>query len=151
MAGVALEVTTKVTREHRRLFRRYVAELRSVLKTADHWWHRLVAAESPDRAKGLESVHARWPDGPASHPCVIAVIQKYHRACESLNTELADSHRAKKRGGAAHLDSTEGDLEVYPHIFLVDWLIGGETDDLADFLADLSYWPIGLDAEDRVG
>jgi hypothetical protein len=103
----------------------------------------------------------RWPDGPASHPWVLAVIRKYWLACEAINEENAqiDSARADVEEPEYVLSDDEDrdeedssddeDDEIYPHIFVLEWLMTEENDDLATFLGSLSYWPVGLDQDDR--
>ena len=108
---------------HQRLFHAYVQELRQSKDFAEKWWKDLY------RESGVDA-ESRWPDGPVSHPKVVAVIQKYYRACETIDRI--------------------GDEVVNPNVFLVDWLMEDETEDLADFLAGLSYWPIGLNEKDEV-
>ena len=110
---------------HARLFEEYVVELRKSKAWAEKWWKDL-----NKQPQAGEPVKVRWPDGPASHPVVIAVIQKYYRGCGTINR----IHR----------------VNVPPNVFLVEWLMEDETDELADFLAGLSYWPIGLDEKDEV-
>ncbi len=115
---------------HERLFERYVKELRSVKRTVDEWWHALVEAESErmsDHGRALRNLSERWPTGPAAHPYVIATVRKYFLACDTLNDESDD--------------------EVYPHAFVSEWLLEEDTEDLADFMSVLPYWPIGLDED----
>lgn len=44
-------------------------------------------------------------------------------------------------------DDEEGDDEVYPHVFIHEWL-GDDHEELFEFLTHLTYWPIGLDANE---
>jgi hypothetical protein len=118
------------TPRHDRLFESYVKDLRTSKTFAEAWWKKLHDS-APQEHQERKPIELRWPDGPASHPRVIAVIQKYHRACEELN-DLDDENA------------------VPPTVFLVEWLMEDETEELADFLANLSYWPIGLDENDEV-
>lgn len=85
------------------------------------------------RNTAVANLKRRWPIGPTAHPYVIAVLRKFFLACEALNDEFADSG--------------DEDEEVYPHAFVSEWLLDEETDDLADFVSDLTYWPIGLDSD----
>lgn len=118
---------------HRKLFDQYVHDLRRAKEAAEKWWDDLVASEATtDRNQALESVKRRWPDGPASHPYVIGTIQKYLRACEALNQQLE-----------------KNDTVPLNH-FSIDWLDSTRTQDVSDFLLDLSYWPMGLGQDGQV-
>jgi hypothetical protein len=125
-----------VPTRHEELFTEYVQALRQAKIEAEEWWTTLLDAETR-RASTLNqavvNLKRRWPVGPASHPYVIAVLRKFFLACEALNDELADAG--------------DEDEEVYPHTFVSEWLLDDETDDLADFMGDLTYWPIGLDSD----
>ena len=117
---------------HKELFDQYERDLREAKKAAEKWWEDLIASETTtDRNQALHSVKRRWPDGPASHPYIIGVIQNYLRACEELNLQLGE------------------DDEVPIHTFSIDWLDSVRTKDLLKFL-DLSYWPIGLNQDGEV-
>lgn len=146
--------------QHETLFSAYVRELRSAKRTAEAWWRGLIDAEGDG---GEARVRLRWPDGPPSHPLVVGVIQRYHRLCEELNDALesaasSDDTRQtassdKPRRSGKEEDDDEEDEEatddfVYPHVFVSEWLVDAE--DLEDFIAGLSYWPIGLDKSGRI-
>jgi hypothetical protein len=120
----------QVPTAHERLFARYVKELRDAKDVAEEWWQALLDAESAktrDRDLALREIQRRWPLGPAAHPYVIGTIRKYFLACEALNDD--------------------GDEEVYPHVFVSEWLLDEDTEDLGDFMSVLNYWPIGLDSD----
>jgi hypothetical protein len=110
---------------HQRLFTEYVEELRRSKEFAEQWWLTL-NQKSSDQA----AIQSRWPDGPVSHPRVVAVIQKYYRGCETMNRIQ--------------------NANLTPNVFLEEWLMEPETEDLSDFLAGLSYWPIGLNENNEV-
>lgn len=116
--------------KHEKLFATYVDEFKEVKEATDAWWAGLIAAEQEktgDSEQALINVKKRWPIGPVAHPWVIAVIRKYFFACQELNESGAE--------------------EVYPHQFVSDWLLEEETEDLADFVSRLTYWPLGLDED----
>lgn len=153
---------------HDRLLRRYAEELAAAKETAEAWWQgRLQSDRAPGDA-GDEAEWAfrqRWADGAASHPRVLAVVRRYWLACDALNLELEEERRGRKRAPAdfphrldvssadedeeAEDDEPEEENQVDPHVFVLESLIDGEHDELAEFLANLSYWPIGLDDQDR--
>jgi hypothetical protein len=113
------------------LFGDYVRDLRSAHRSARAWWADLI------RKDGETEVRRRWPAGPAAHPRIIAVLRKYWFACEALNREV--------EAGKGRKDEEE----VYPFVFLGEQLLDGKNDELGEFLDDLKYWPLGLDAEDN--
>lgn len=151
---------------HERLLEKYAAELAAARQFAIEWWANLHERElqhrgSPDAAAA--AVKERWPDGPASHPRVIAVVRKYWLACQSLNEVIA-----RERAGRAGFAPQEPDYvlapgepvatveeeptdeqEVYPHIFVLEWLMDDEMQELGDFLGTVSYWPVGRDPNIR--
>jgi hypothetical protein len=114
------------------LWEQYVEELGEAKKIAEEWWTGLIAREpAEDRKKAILNIQRRWPDGPASHPRVIAVFQKYYRLCLELNKEEEDK-----------------EVVTYPpSLVLIEWLMSEETDELSKFLADLTYFPIGEDQD----
>ncbi|MHC4469335.1 MAG: hypothetical protein ACYTDY_00765 [Planctomycetota bacterium] len=120
------------------LFAEYVDALDKAKNAAEEWWKRLVekeAAQAGDSASALARVRRRWPLGPAAHPYIIATIRKYYLACEALNEELA----ASNPGGEEE--------DVYPNLFVSEWLLDEDTEELADFISVLTYWPIGLGSD----
>jgi hypothetical protein len=87
---------------------------------------------------------------------VIGVLLKYYVACEAVNRkiEIEQAKTPEEEFSKDDLGEEEQEIEedentqedvVYPNVFLVEWLLDDEHDDLADFLGDLSYWPIGAD------
>jgi len=152
---------------HEALLREYAKELRMAKRRAEAWWAELakaIRAQTADKKTADAVLGNRWPDGPASHPWVLAVIRKYWLACEALNEKIAaeqeDEEETSEREYAIDIEEEEEEHEdeddhvaeeeeVYPHIFILEWLMTDEFDELADFLGSLSFWPIGLDREDR--
>ena len=116
----------------KKLQQTYITELRAAQKVAEAWWQAQLAANA---AIGGEAAQAelkrRWPDGPASHPRVIAVIVKCMHACDALNQGLE-----------------RGDQEPVGQ-FLMHGIDTGDSQDLVDFTDALSYWPLGHDAAGR--
>lgn len=120
---------------HEVLFQRYVEALSDARQAAQQWWDALQRREElrlGDAAEARRRIRQRWPCGAAAHPRVIAVLRDYFFACLALNEQLA-------------AQPVPGEEEVYPQTFLTEWLLDGRHDHLALFLADLSYWPIGMD------
>lgn len=158
--------------KHEQLFEHYVKELCEAKEFSERWWKNLVKSER-SKAKVPEEadkrLRRRWPDGPASHPRVLAVVRKYWLACDALNGVIArDSSLNEDEPGskieyvlAPSPEPEEGkeyseeeaeeveENEVDPHIFVLEWLMDGDHDELGDFLGSLTYWPIGLDQDDR--
>jgi hypothetical protein len=139
---------------------------------ADLWWTDLVMSElsqAGDLGEVDKRLMRRWPNGPASHPRVLAVVRKYWLACDALNEVIAGEtypdeaepgpepeyvlapeagpEEDTKQPEEEDEDSEED--EVDPHIFVLEWLIDDDHDDLAGFLTSLTYWPVGLDRDDR--
>jgi hypothetical protein len=155
-----------VTR-HEALFASYATDLGTARRHAQAWWADLVEREvaaGPSLRQAKFRLNRRWPDGPASHPAVLHVIRKYWLACDTLNEailaeELNVVPDAATMSEEYVLDTSDdedeaddevkADGEVYPHIFILEWLMDGKHDALASFIGKLSYWPIGLDARDR--
>jgi hypothetical protein len=153
-----------VTR-HDILVKNYAEELRAARTLAERWWADLIAVTgqqigSPELAERL--VRNQWPDGPASHPRVLTVIRKYWLACETLNEQIEREGLPRpqppepeyvlafdEEPDEANEEDEEEEREVYPHVFILEWLMTEEFDDLADFVGTLSYWPIGLNADEH--
>lgn len=113
---------------HKELRSQYIADLREAMGAANQWWKTLLARELQESLSAADAeVRRRWPDGPASHPLVIGVIQKYLKACTSLNAEL-------------------GPDEAVPlNEFIIDGLDTRDSQDVLAFTDALTYWPIGMD------
>jgi hypothetical protein len=83
---------------HEKLLQQYADELRTAKHFAEQWWAYLQAVER--QKMGSQEIadrvlRRRWPDGPASHPRVLAVVRKYWLLCEDLNQaiEAQTQHR----------------------------------------------------------
>ena len=148
------------------LVKEYADELRAAKTRAEQWWADLIALTgqgvgSSELAERF--VRNRWPDGPASHPWVLAVIRRYWLACEALNEQIEREGTLRTqppepeyvlaldddREDETDEEDEDEEQEVYPHVFILEWLMTDEFDDLADFVGTLSYWPIGLDMDQR--
>jgi hypothetical protein len=152
---------------HDDLLRRYAEELAAAKDFAEAWWRDLTQPDRPPGDAGDEAawrVRERWPDGPASHPAVLAVIRKYWLACDALNQQLERERAGLVRKPPPDVEHSiavedldeedeeeeeEDEDDVDPHLFVIESLVDGEHDELAEFLGKLTYWPIGLDDEDR--
>lgn len=107
---------------HEELFAKYVEELREAVGFAEAWWKTL--RDSADDST-TSKIRERWPVGPAAHPRVLAVVRKYYLKCDALNQDAPDD-------------------EESPMLFVTEWLLEEDTEELAEFVADLTYWPIGV-------
>lgn len=149
---------------HETLLKNYVAELASAHARAMTWWEALLKAalqRTGSAALARQEVRGRWPDGPASHPCVLAVVRKYWLLCDALNREHESAERVRESenvtfvlrpdedpyAGEAGYDAQERPItHVDCHVFMLEWLLDDENEALGAFLSSLSYWPIGVDA-----
>ena len=153
---------------YEQLFEQYVKDLNEAKEFAECWWtdlqnhehSRLGTSEDANRR-----LRRRWPNGPASHPRVLAVIRKYWLACEALNEAIVqrlDVEDAESEEvyilipeGPTDIDESEDqeaeeeEEEIYPHLFILEWLLDGDHDELARFLGSLTYWPVGVDMNGR--
>jgi hypothetical protein len=152
--------------KHEGLLRAYVLELAAAKTLAEGWWSFLLASDAAragSSALGEQAVRRRWPDGPASHPRVLAVVRKYWLACDALNRSFEDAQVAGPEVDDAgdyrlvpdadpyeeeRADDTDPDGYVEPHVFILEWLMDDDNEALAQFLSSLSYWPMGLDEYD---
>ena len=131
-----------VTRQEQ-LFDSYVEDLSAAKSASEDWWRDLLDAETSalgDRDEAIRQVRRRWRRGPASHPRVIAVIRKYFMECQRLNEFLESDDFDPD-------DERNQYEEIYPQIFLTEWLLDGKNDELGEFIADLPYWPIGMNED----
>jgi hypothetical protein len=117
---------------HRQRFDAYVVALRAARREAESWWSGLLEAET-ERVGDAESarinVELRRRAGPVSNPHVIHVIRAGWLDCQTVNQQLPELMR------------------VAPEAFVLLWLYEAQHRALADLVATLHYWPIGL-AED---
>jgi hypothetical protein len=122
-----------MTHEHQALLDQYYAEMRDAMSVAEAWWKQRLAAEVTESPRAADAeVRRRWPDGAASHPLVIGVIQKYLRLCHELNERLGP------------------ELSEDLNRFVIEGLMSDESRDIAKFTRSLSYWPIGLSGNELV-
>jgi hypothetical protein len=120
------------TPDHQRVFQRYEVQLHEAADAARAWWDMLIEVESErafDREAAADTVQERHPGGSVSHKTVIAVIRSAWLACADVNARVA-----------------AGD-GVRPEELVLAWLVHAHREDLAEFLSDLAYWPIGLDRD----
>ena len=129
----------------------YVAELREAKKPVNVWWARLVAVElarAPNKVAAANELRRRWPNGPATHPRVIAIVRKYYLACERMNDEIMASWGAREAlavdGSGAAPEEREGTIP--PAFFVGECLVTKDTEDVANIIAHFKYWPIGMNA-----
>lgn len=119
--------------EHGAAFAEYEARLRGAKARADSWWNDLIAAETKrvgDRDEAIINVKTRRPAGRAVNPAVVAAIRSGWLACAALNERLPSQ-------------------AVPPEALVLDWLVQSGADDLAEFVATLPFWPVGLDSDGR--
>ena len=117
------------------LFVEYAEELADAKRFVEQWWAELIRRETAQigsTAEAMERIRRRWPLGPAAHPYVVAVLRKYWFACARISEEVT---------AAVDLDDDGG--TVPPPVFLCEFLLDGEHEKLAVFIAPLNYWPIG--------
>jgi hypothetical protein len=121
--------------EHKRLFASYLRELRAAKKVAEEWWDAIVK-NTARRTRGghgeaLRAAKQRRPLGPLSDSNFIGVVRRFWLECTALNEGLP------------------ADKRVPPEVFLLGWLMDSGEDDLARFVAGLTFWPVGLDQKNR--
>lgn len=156
--------------DYKELFDDYVVELRQARAVAQAWWQALLLGETQagaDAQAAQEAVDRRWPLGPVSHPFVIAVFRKYALECQRLNDaaeeaeeddedELDDSDDSDESDwGSDDTDEEDeqADLEaleapVEPRELLIE-MLSNRVEDLAEFMADFVFTPLGLDKKER--
>lgn len=118
---------------HQALFRQYVKALEAAKKDAEDWWESLIETEEErvgDREQAVENVNERRPTGLMSLGASDAVVREYWLKCDALNRKTKNP-----------------DERVAPEDFLLRWLVDNRLDALGAFLADMPYWPIGIDED----
>jgi hypothetical protein len=156
--------------DYKELFDAYVVEMRQTRAVALAWWQALLLVETQsgaDASAAQEAVDRRWPLGPVSHPFVIAVFRKYALECQRLN-DLAEEEGEDDDGDEDDLDESDeadwgsedadeedeqADLEtleapVEPRELLIE-MLPNRVEDLAEFMADFVFTPLGLDKKER--
>jgi hypothetical protein len=81
-----------------------------------------------DRDQAVENVNKRRPTGLMSLGASDAVVREYWLKCDALNRK-----------------TTNTEDTVAPEDFVLGWLLDGKHEKLGEFLADMPYWPIGMD------
>jgi hypothetical protein len=125
---------TTIPPSHESLFRQYVADIRRAINGAHAWWNAMVktqAQRSQNPAEAQNFVRRLNPVGPVADRGVIATVRKYWLACEALNQQLQESER------------------VPPEEFVIGLLIEPPFEDIARFLSELPYWPLGMASDGR--
>jgi len=150
--------------DYKQLFDAYVAEMRQAQAAALAWWEALVMREQQAvgsaEAAG-EALERRWPMGAVSHPFVIATFRKWALQVQTFNddaesdTDDDDDNADEAEWGSEDEDDEEAvqdlatlEAPVEPRDLLIE-MLAGRADDLAEFLADFVFTPLGLDKEDR--
>lgn len=121
------------TTAHQVLFRQYTKALEAAKEDAEEWWESLIEVEEErvgDREQAEENVNDRRPTGAMSLGATDAVIREYWLKCDVLNRKARSS-----------------DQRVAPEDLLLRWLVDNGFEELATFLANMPYWPIGMDEE----
>ena len=155
--------------DYKELFDSYVVELRQAKAVAEAWWQALLLGEmqgGADAHAAREAVDWRWPLGPVSHPFVIAVFRKYALECQRLNDaaeeaeededdeeDLDDSSESDWGRDDTDEEDEEADLDaleapVEPRELLIE-MLANRIEDLAEFMADFVFTPLGLDKNER--
>jgi hypothetical protein len=128
------QVAVRLGPAHAALHTEYVRDLRKAKQWAESWWQSVIKTETTraeNAAAAERQVRARFPGRPVGHGSVIAALRKYWLACDSIN------------------ETSPPDEWMAAEEFLLGTLVGSPDQDLAEFLADLQYWPIGMDANGR--
>ena len=129
--GRAYPTHSRGTAAHEALFRQYVADLKAAKKRSENWWESLINTEETrtrNRARAEENVIDRRPTGLMSLGASDTVVRDYWLKCDAVNRKTRNPEE-----------------RVAPEEFLLLWLVNDRLNDLAQFLADMPYWPIGMD------
>lgn len=150
--------------KYEQLFNDYVLDMRAAQAIAQAWWEALrVREQRPGSAAAEieEVLETRWPMGAVSHPAVIAAFRKWALRCQALN-DAAEDEEDDDDDGAESDDEDWGsdddedevvdlaalEAPVEPRELLIE-MLPGRADDLAEFLADFVFTPLGLGKDDR--
>lgn len=150
---------------YEQLFNDYLVDMRAAQATAQAWWEALrVREQRPGIAAAEieELLETRWPMGAVSHPAVIAAFRKWALRCQALNDAAEDEEEDdddyadsddEDWGSDEEQDDDVVDLAalvapVEPRELLIE-MLPGRAEDLAEFLADFVFTPLGLDKDDR--
>jgi len=149
---------------YKKLLDRYVEELRPATIEVNEWWTRLASetiAKVGTKVAAAAELRRRWPLGPASHPRILAIVRKYYLACDQLNREITRARSSDLQETPTYAPAypetdadtatsdEEDDLPMNPVILIGESLFTPETQDLANFVGKLTYWPIGIDENGR--
>lgn len=150
--------------KYEQLFNDYVLDMRAAQAIAQAWWEALrVREQRPGSAAAEieEVLETRWPMGAVSHPAVIAAFRKWALRCQALNDAAEDEEDDDDDGAESDdedwgSDDDEGEVvdlaaleaPVEPRELLIE-MLPGRADDLAEFLADFVFTPLGLGKDDR--
>ena len=151
--------------DYKQLFEAYTVQMRLAREKAQAWWAAMLAREAAaglDAAAADEALEKRWPLGAVSHPAVIATFREYALACQELNdrAEQEDLDEDEEEdfdeedwGEDDEEEDAPEDLStleapVEPPELLIQ-MLEGRADDLAEFLADFVFLPLGLDKNER--
>ena len=118
---------------HQALFKQYVKDLKAAKADSEDWWESLIDTEEErvgDREQALENVNQRRPTGLMSLGASDAVVREYWLKCDALNRKTKNPEE-----------------QVAPEDFILRWLMDNRLDALAEFMAEMPYWPIGMDEE----
>jgi hypothetical protein len=153
--------------DYEQIFDAYVAEMRQAQVAAQLWWETLLVREQQrnrSTAAAEEALEARWPLGAVSHPFVIAAFRKWALEVQRLNDDAeggAATHddQDDHDDGSDSVDQDDQDDDAVPCLAMLEGpveprellieMLAGRADDLADFLADFVFTPLGLDKRDR--
>lgn len=151
---------------YQQLFNDYVVDMRAAQAVAQAWWEALrVREQRPGSAAAeiQELLETRWPMGAVSHPAVIAAFRKWALRCQALNDTAQDEEEEDADDDAESDDEDWGsdddedddvvdlaalEAPVEPRELLIE-MLPGRAEDLAEFLADFVFTPLGLDKDDR--
>jgi hypothetical protein len=110
--------------------------MRQAMRGAHAWWNAMVTMrmkEGLDQLAAELVVRRRYPMGPCVDRGVIGVLRAYWLACEETN----------RRSTAAG----SGECHMWPEDFVLGAWVKSPFSDVAEFLSQLPYWPMGMDAE----
>lgn len=131
-SGGSLLTIAGASARHQALLSAYVRDLREAKQTAESWWQDLIDTETSrvgDRREAEINVKLRRPSGCVVHPGVIHIIRYYWIECLRTNQQLSPQDR------------------VAPEALILLWLDQSGKKELAEFIATIPFWPMGMDAK----
>jgi hypothetical protein len=118
---------------HLRMFDAYVRDIKRAVDEAVYSWSFRIREMQEERgmnqAQAVDQAYNNFLAGPAGSPYVIWAVRKYWLACEAINKDLPIDRR------------------VPPEVFLMSWLLGHEHQEEVQVLAQLPFWPLGMNGE----